>query len=172
MMRLIGMALIIASTSLAGIKKAESMNEKQKQMQYLYWIISMMQSEIRYARSCLGEIFLMIGKKLKNPYDDWLLDIGKHLQDREAKKMEEMWELSIRKYLSKTQLPETEMIRLSELGSQLGVADMEMQMKNIDIYLRQLEASIEEHKQALQSRMKICQYLGVMSGILISILLL
>ena len=172
MIRLVGTVLIITSTSLAGWKKAENLSESIKQMQYLYRIISLIQSEIRYARSYLGEIFLVIGKQLKNPYQNWLNDMAKHLEDREEKHLEEMWSLSIRNHLAKTQLPEEEMRRLEELGNQLGLADMEMQMKNFDIYLRQLEENINEQKMELQNRIKICQSIGVMSGVLISILLL
>ena len=172
MIRLVGMILIIASTSLAGWKKAEILSETLKQMQYLYRIITMVQSEIKYARSYLGETFLTIGQQLRNPYNNWLIEIGKHLEDREGKHLEEMWDLSIKKHLTKTELPIEELHRLAELGNQLGLADMEMQMKNIDIYLKQLEESIKEHKIELQSKIKIYQSIGIMSGIFISILLL
>ena len=155
MIRLVGMILIIASTSLAGLKKAEILSETLKQMQYLYRIITMVQSEIKYARSYLGETFLTIGQQLRNPYNNWLIEIGKHLEDREGKFLEEMWDLSIKKHLTKTELPIEELHRLAELGNQLGLADMEMQMKNFDVYLKQLEESIKEYKLELQSKIKI-----------------
>ena len=80
MIRLVGMILIIASTSLAGWKKAEILSETLKQMQYLYRIITMVQSEIKYARSYLGETFLTIGQQLRNPYNNWLIEIGIYLE--------------------------------------------------------------------------------------------
>ena len=68
-------------------------------------------------------------------------------------------------------LPESELMRLKELGEQLGAADLEMQVKTLELYLTQLTDSMREKQKEMKEKVKLYHCLGVLSGILIVILL-
>ena len=65
-----------------------------------------------------------------------------------------------------------ELLKLKELGERLGLADVTMQVKILELYLTRLELSMEEMQGEMKSKVRLCHCLGIMSGILIVILLL
>ena len=83
-----------------------------------------------------------------------------------------MWRAGVRKYLGVSALSQTELNRLEELGGRLGLMDADMQVKAVELYLSGLSSSIEEIREGMKSRVRLCHCLGVMSGMLIVILLL
>lgn len=84
----------------------------------------------------------------------------------------QIWEESIRTYLSDCGLKKEELARMEALGNQLGAADIEMQMKAIELYLMQVETSMDELREGMKTKVRLCRLLGVMSGMLIVTLLL
>ena len=75
MVKTFGAVLIIGATSLWGIRAADRINDQYVQMQYLKKLIYQLRSEIRYARSYLGEAFRHIGTSSREPYKGWILEI-------------------------------------------------------------------------------------------------
>lgn len=70
MVKTFGAVLIIGATSLWGIRAADRINDQYVQMQYLKKLVYQLRSEIRYARSYLGEAFRHIGTSSREPYKD------------------------------------------------------------------------------------------------------
>ena len=71
-----------------------------------------------------------------------------------------------------TALSQIELKRLEELGGRLGLMDIDMQVKAVELYLSGISSSIEEIREGMRTRIRLCHCLGVMSGMLIVILLL
>lgn len=65
-----------------------------------------------------------------------------------------------------------ELDKLINLGGQLGVADIEMQVKTLDLYLEEMSLSMEEMRGGMKAKVRLCHCLGVMSGIFITVLLI
>lgn len=172
MVRIAGCIFITGATTLGGIQRAKRLRDQYREMQYLYKIICSIQSEIRYARAYLSEIFTETGQKLKNPYKDWLVQLGRWMEEEHREMFDEMWKKSIGKYLSESLLPKKELEKLDVLGGQLGIADMEIQIRFLDLYLEQMDQTMKEMQDEMKTRIRLNHCLGVMSGILISVLLL
>lgn len=164
--------MVIGATTLAGIKKASDIREGYRQMQDIQRLMYQLQSEIRYARAYLGEIFSHIGRKSAQPYRSWLLTLSSQMGQRENGVFAQMWEEGIRKDLAGLKLPAKEMDRLKALGDQLGNMDVQMQIKTLDLYQEQLAQSMEEMRGEIRTKVRLCHCLGVMGGMLIAILLL
>lgn len=172
MLKIAGSILVIGATTLLGVKRASELREQCRQMEYIRHLFYQLQSEIRYARSPLGEIFSSIGKRAKEPYRIWLLELGEKMEKRDGGAFYDLWRAGIREYLGASALPQAELERLLELGGRLGLMDIEMQVKAVELYLLGLSSAIEEIREGMKSRVRLCHCLGVMSGMLIVILLL
>lgn len=172
MIRIFGGLFITGATTLLGITKANEVKEQYGQMQYLQRLIFMTKSEIQYARAYLGEIFDQIGRKAYEPYKSWLFDLSRKMEAREEGTFGDMWEKSIDKHLRQCGLPAKELERLKGLGAQLGFADMEVQIRLLDLYLEQLAQTMSEVREEMKVKVRLCHCLGVMSGILITVLLI
>lgn len=142
------------------------------QMESLRQLLLKLQSEIRYARTPLGEIFFSIGRAAKEPYRTWLLEMSRRMEERDGSTFPEIWEQGAMEFLTDTGLPEGELAKLAEFGRQLGSADMELQVRAAELYLAQLSLSMSELRGELGPKVKLYRCLGVMSGMLITVMLL
>lgn len=172
MIKIAGAVLIIAATSLMGISSAAKIREEYKELQYLQRIMFLLQSEIRYARSYLGEAFFHIGNRLRSPYREWLLDMSDKLEHKSEGLFCDIWEAGIERWLSDVKISEEEKARLIELGGQFSTSDIAMQMKTLELYQEQLALSLNEKREGMRTKIRLCHCLGVMSGIFLTVLLI
>ena len=167
-----GSLAVMGAAVLWGFLRAAELKDQYHQMEYLYQLICRLQSEMRYGRTHLSEILSCMGCQLKEPYKSWFIELESRLQARDGGTLDEVWRQSTGTCLRESGLPKEELEHLSELGGQLGNADLEMQMKTLDICLMRLSISMKEHRKELGSRMQLCRWLGVAGGMLVVILLL
>lgn len=172
LLKVSGVVFVMAATTFMGIRRADDIQEEYRQMRYLQRIISMMESEIRYARSHLGEIFSHIASHAQEPYKGWLLSMQRDMNSGNGGTFDEIWCQAIEGYLKDSGLPRGELTKLIQLGNQLGVVDLKLQLNILTLYQQQLSLSMEEMKEGMKTRVRLCHCLGVMSGMLISILLI
>lgn len=172
MLKAAGCMLVVSATTMLGMKQAKDVQEAYRQMQILERLFHRIISEISYRRSYLGEIFSYVGREMEEPYKKWLVDLGGSLERRNDGTFESIWKCSIRRSLSDTRLPEKEVDRLMELGASLGLADMEYQRRTLELYLGQLRETMEEVREGMRTKVRLCHCLGVMSGMLLAVLLL
>ena len=71
-----------------------------------------------------------------------------------------------------SRIQKRDLLRLEELGMQLGDADLEAQIRSLDRYLEELKHSMEEIREGMKVKIRLCQCLGVMGGIFVTILLI
>ena len=171
MLKIIGSILVIGATTLYGMKRAAGLKEQYVQMEYVRQLFCRVQSEIRYARNPLGEIFSHVGRAAREPYGAWLLELGEMMGRREGGNFSKLWEDSIERRLGDSALSKQELKRLEELGGRLGLADIEMQVKTLELYLMQLTEAMGEVHEEMKEKVRLCHCLGVMSGMFIVILL-
>ncbi|BDF34110.1 stage III sporulation protein AB [Extibacter sp. GGCC_0201] len=172
MLKIAGGLLLIAGTTLMGMRAASGIQDEYRQMQYLQQIIYMLQSEIRYSRAYLGEAFLHIKEQVREPYAGWLFQMSRSMDKREGGMFSDIWETETEAYLSVSGLPQEERRRLAALGGRLGAADMDMQVKTLELYQEQLAVSMSEKREGMRTKMRLCRCLGVMSGIFLTVLLI
>lgn len=172
MLKAAGSILVIVSTTFYGMQRAFRLQEQYREMEYLEQLFYQIQSEIRYARNPLDEIMARVGTTAVQPYRTWLQELGKMLKRRDGAVFQELWKTSIETYLGASLLPEREICRLMGLGERMGLMDMEMQIKALELYLNQLSVSMRETREGMKSKVRLCHCLGVMGGMMIVILLL
>jgi len=151
--------------------KAEKVKNQLEHMKYLQRIISLLQSEIRYSRDFLGEIFENIGQGAKEPYKSWLLEMSERTNTFSGDSLEDIWKNSTERNLKILELPFCELEALKSLGNQLGYADIQVQMRLLDLYQEHLENTIREVHDQVQTKVRLYHCLGVMSGLFVAVLL-
>lgn len=171
-LKMSGCLFVVAATTLTGMVRADNIQEQYRQMRILQRLLYMMESEIKYAHIHLGEIFLHISRRVKEPYKDWLLLMERRMGQAESGTFEAIWRQAVEEKLVSSGLPSKEIDRLGQLGAQLGVMDLELQLRVLSLYQEQLSLSIEEAREEMRTKVRLCHCLGVMSGLLVAVLLL
>ena len=156
MLKLAGSLLIIGATTLWGMAAAEGLRDQYEQMRLLQSLLYALRSEILYARSYLEEAFAKMSETMRR---------------KTGIPFYQIWSGGIQEALQGSGLAQEEKDKLSEIGKRLGNADMEAQIRSLDLYLEELKKSMEEKREGMKTRIRLCHCLGVMSGIFLTILL-
>ena len=151
--------------------KANIFKKQLEEMKYIQRMFCLIQSEIRYSRAFLGEIFWKIGQNVREPYCYWMKDMSKRMNEFTGESFENIWTESIERNLKVLKLPLNEIEALKALGNQLGFADINVQMNLLDLYQNHLERAIREVREQVGTKVRLCHCLGVMSGLFITVLL-
>lgn len=170
--KVIGICMVIGATSAGGVSVANRISGQYEQLRYLQKLICGLRSEIQYARSYLGEAFLKIGSSARSPYREWLLSICEEMDERKGGIFAYIWEAKTREYLKDSGLSKESVEKLAEYGTHMGEADMNMQVRALDLWQEETVLAMEEMREKMGTRIRLCHCLGVMSGIFIAILLL
>lgn len=171
-MKLIGSLILISATTLYGIRMAKDMEVRYGQLRELQRLLYFLKSEITYSRAYLGEAFLHIAEQAKEPYEGWMRQLSRQMNEREGVGFEAIWKTAIHVHLKDLKLEEREKGRLLELGNCLCGGDLAVQIKSIELCEEQLSYTMEEIREGMGTKKKLCHCLGVMSGVFLAILLL
>lgn len=172
MLKLAGSILIIGTGILAGMSAADRVRQQYEEMRELQTLLYALRSEILYARACLGEAFLKIGRDAGEPYCGWMMEMSRKMERRQDRMLSVIWKTGVRDALKNSRIQKRDLLRLEELGTQLGDADLEAQIRSLDRYLEELKHSMEEIREGMKIKIRLCQCLGVMGGIFVTILLI
>lgn len=169
MQKIVGSILIVAASTGIGFLKGMDMQKYLKELQELKQLFLMLRSEIKYTKAPLGEAFFHIGKRLEGSFGKWLLMVARQLEEKSGNTFSVLWNQSVESVLVETKLKKTDTERLKSLGMNMGYLDAEMQLGTIDLYLEQLEVEIRRTREALETKKRLCNCLGVMGGIFLVI---
>ena len=161
MLKIWGSLFIVCASTLLGMYRAAEFQKQYREMEYVNRLLTQMQSEIRYARSSLGEIFARMGKDACEPYKSWFFAMVDGMKRRDGESLARIWSDSVKKCLKNAGLPGEETERLAELGSQL-----------VSVDIARLALSMKERREEMKAKVKLCRCLGMMGGLLIVTLLL
>lgn len=171
-LKVAGSVLIILATTLTGYGLGLEQQRLLEEQRYLRQIVFLIRGEIRYAKTPLAEVFGHVGHRIKEPYQSWFLSLEKELRGRSGSTFQELWEQTMKAHLVCPPLKQEDLEQLCALGQSLGYLDTQMQLHTLDLYLERLELAAEHTKDGLTARKRLYNYLGVMSGIFIAVVLI
>ena len=166
MQKVIGSIMVIAVCTALGFEKSRELQLHLKELEELKRLFMIIHSELKFTKATLSEIFFKISKKTEMPYKEWLNNLAKQLEVCGAGTFMELWKNSIQIYLVKTTLRKEEIYELEQVG--LGIQYVD----TLELYLNQLDFSIQNTREELKTKKKIYQSMGIMCGIFLVIVLL
>lgn len=172
MLKLLGVFTTVLASAAIGDSAARDIEASYEELCYLRWVVCRIQSEMKYSRLFLSGIFSGISKEVREPYASWLSEVSNDIEKHQMRSFELIWKEQIERQLSETNLQEKEKDRLIKLGTFLGEADLQLQLRLMDGYLEQLQLSICDLREEMENKKKLCRSIGLIGGVFISILLL
>lgn len=170
-MKLIGIVCIIAGSTGVGMSCAQDLELRIAELlQIRQWVI-LLKGELRYMHQPLPEAFLHLSEKAASPFREFFVKVGEDMVSRKGQSAENIWKQHLGTCVSGLHMTGKEIKELEKLGNVLGYLDVEMQINALDYYLEQLELSSTEAQEASRSRRKLYQYMGILGGVALSILI-
>ncbi len=148
MLKLAGSFLVVTASLLYGWRVGRELQEHVGQLVGMKEMLLMLHGEISYARTPLKEAFWQIASQGKEPFSSFLEQAAEGLGGRE--------ELGL----------------LERVGENFGYLDVQMQLKNLELYMEQAQVLIENAQKELKDRQKVARALSLMCGLFLVILLI
>lgn len=171
MLKIIGIILIMFSSSFFGYQKASAYKKRVLELNEFKKGVEMFETEIRFVRTPLCEAFDKIGGKLTGSVSSLFADFSKKYVLLNGMSVNEIWNAVIDENTKNTYLCNDDIKIVKDFGVCLGITDTEGQINNIMSVLDRIESQINCAKDLEQKNAKLYQSLGIYSGVLISILL-
>lgn len=166
MQKIVGSVMVIAVCTALGFEKSRELQMHLNSLEELQKLFTLLKTEIQYTKAPFGEVCLKLSKKMEGTYKDWLLYVSHQLEKRERETLHEVWKTSVYEYLKDSRLTKEELEELCEVGRTLGY------IETLELYLNQLDFSIETTREELKTKKKLYQSMGIMCGIFLVIVLL
>ena len=167
MLRIVGATFIIFGCVGMGMSYRLRFRDGLWHLRYMHKILELFMSEISFGRSTLPECCRNIGEKMEEPYKNALLSIGRQEENFFSK-----WEEHMGKALLDVPVTKAEKEMLLGFSGCFGVADHRMQIRTIEQYRDMLASAIKNREEVLAQQERLATGLGIMSGILLTVILL
>lgn len=172
MLKVTGIILILTASVLFGYLMQSELYDHVNQLVGMKEMLIMLSGEISYAKTPLEEAFLHIANQGKEPYAALLKDVRERMNAGEQIPLQEIWRDELSKHKEDFLLKDEEYMILENAGDNFGYLDWQMQIKNINVYVAQVEARIVQAQDELATKQKMYQYLSVMGGLFLIIILI
>lgn len=166
MQKIIGSIIVIAVCTALGFEKSNDSQMHLNALEELKKVFTLLKSEVQYTKAPFAEVFLKISRKVDGVYQVWLSQLSKNLEKHEKGSLQEIWKVSIYENLKESRLKQEELEELCRVGNGLGY------LETLELYLNQLDFSIEKTREELKNKKKLYQSMGIMCGIFLVIVLL
>lgn len=171
-LRWIGVLCVIGGSTSVGFQYAADKRRRLEELKYARKVLSLFRGEIQYHHASLPEAFLALGNHVKEPYAEFLTCFGRTLEERRGQPFLDLYEDVMEKTLKKkTSLNGHDLERLSMFAGQLGYLDVKSQIAQTDYFMEQISHTIEEEEENYKKNGRLYRCLGVMGGLIISLIL-
>ncbi|MDQ0188350.1 stage III sporulation protein AB [Alicyclobacillus cycloheptanicus] len=170
MIRALGAAMVVGASTVAGFRVASWYRRRPAELRALLQAVRLLQTEIEFSVTPLPQALTHVGKRTSAPASLLFLTAGEALEAPEVGPAE-AFARGIAACEPKSALVARDFECLVEFGSTLGTSDRIHQSQQIEVTLARLSALEEEAREAQRRNERLWQYLGVLAGLLVVILL-
>lgn len=170
MLKLLGLCAVVGMSTALGYSLGNDLKKRVEQLIECKRMFVMLQGEIKYAKTPLSEGFAKVANRVTKPFSGFLSYVSEELEERSGKSLIEIFTVGVDLHLKGSAFSKDDLDRLKDVGSHLGYLDMEMQIRTIDLYLEQLNDSINQAKEEYQNKSRVYRCLGLMGGLFLAII--
>ncbi|MCM1308755.1 MAG: stage III sporulation protein AB [Butyrivibrio sp.] len=169
--KILGGVLVVFSTSAYGFLMSGDLQKRLLELKELKKIIFLLKGEIGFGMTPILEAAGNIAGRCGFVFGGILREL--EAQDGAVKNgsLGGLWKSVFDKGLRDTHLSEHEKERLVSLGDSLGLTDTQTQINALEAYMEELDASIEGLSEILPAKTRLYRSLGVMLGVIITIIM-
>ena len=163
--------MVISASGYLGFYYSSRVRRRLTQMRTVRQILYMLKGEISYSASTLPESLETISGKTDRPFRGFLERVAQRLGNLEGQTMEQIWRQELQTFRRETSMKPQDLEEWESLGARLGYLDRSMQLKLIDLFLLQWEEKIRYLEKASRSICRLYQYMGILGGLLLTVML-
>lgn len=169
--KLMGSTLIILSTSLIGLIYSKKFTDRPQYLRIIKAQLQFLETEICYMSNPILESF----KKIITVFGEQASPIFRKtvllLETKQYRNVSDAWEHAVCEDMCNSPINNEDGQLLISFGKSLGNSDGENQQKNIKNIMLQLQLQMAKAEEDKAKNAKLYKSLGVLSGVMITIIL-
>lgn len=169
---MLGVVLVIASSTGIGFSYSFRLGRRLEQLRQLQRMTMFLKGEISYGNAALPEALSSIGRKLEDPVGPFLKQAASRLREYPDKSFRQVFQEEVQKNLKQSALSAKDKEALMQMGAFLGYLDKDMQLGNLELYLRELDREIQAAAECVPGKQRLYRSLGILGGMFLVLLFL
>ena len=169
-MKIAGMLLLISGSTGMGIWMCQCMRQRIRYLEQMVWLFHFMESEVDYKKSGFVITFEEAARRMDGPVKQMLYHAAKRLKEKDAC-FTEIWNEEVIWLWKHSELKQEDIDSIRELGTD-GYSDIRMQLMQIRMVREKLEETETKLKKEWAEKGKIYMCVGILSGMVVSIVLI
>lgn len=169
--KILGAGMVILSTTAYGWIMSRELQKRLLELKEIKKIMFLLKGEIGFGMTPILEAAGNIAGRCGEVLGGILRKLEAQNDKVKEGSLGDIWKKVFEKGLADTHLSEREKERLILLGDSLGLRDTQTQINALDSYIDELDESIEELVKVLPTKTRLYRSLGVMLGIIITIIM-
>ena len=168
MIKMLGIICLFFGFLGISIDKIKMEKEKISTFEEIRCFVEYLLKEIEYSHIPIPDICKEYLDRNEGKLHDFLERVCTRFEREEGASFEKIWE----KEVKNLNIGKETKIQLIKLGKCFGFLSVGHQFSSIERFLREMDKTILHNEKKFQDNKKLILYLGVMSGLLLSIILL
>lgn len=153
--------------SLCGEMNSNIWHLKQQKQILLY-----ISGEIAYLHRPMGEIFDLIARKVEPPYDLFLCEVSRKMNDRDGNSLISIWNEAIHDRKNGTDFSQIGIEYLAKMGNCFEYEGEQLQVEALRLFELELDSEIDRLTVKKNENSRLIKALSTLTGILCIILFL
>lgn len=172
MIKLIGVILLLAGFCGLSFEKVREEKANIKRLQELKRFTTYLLNEIEYSHIPIPDICQEYIEKSEGVLKTFLEKVCEQFQLNSGKSFDCIWRAELKNNIDSYSVKKEERVLLKNLCKSFGFCNIRMQVSAIEQYLQEIDKILLQKEKKFQDNKKLILYFGVMSGLLLSIILL
>ncbi len=148
------------------------MNCEIRQLKAQKQILLYMIGEISYLHRPVEEIIDLLADKMEAPYDAFLVNLSKKIQQRSGKGIIQLWQEELYSMEETTTLSKIAQMYLKKMGDCLGCEGDRLQIEALRLFESELDDAIHKATIKKEENSRLIKALSTLTGILCIVLFL
>jgi stage III sporulation protein AB len=170
MIKAIGAAMIVVSCTGIGFRIARDFRERPRHLRVLMHAMRVLQAEIEYSVTPLPQALMRVADRTHPPVENLFKSAATLLQQGETS-VEQAFEVGIESLRKSSALLDQDVDAIREFVRTLGASDRIHQSKQFEVTLSRLKGIEQDAHSAQLRHERLWQYVGVLAGLMLIVLL-
>lgn len=172
MIKILGIGLIIGSSTVLGFFYGEKFKKRVKELKELQRGIYILKNEINFTRSLLPDALSKVYEKCDGPIGEIFLRASNLLSTNEEVDVYSCFSQCIKEKRGELSLKDGDIGILIDFTKSLGEMDIDGHNDMMTLTLENLGKAVEEAEDNLEKNVKMYRYLGFSFGAMVGIILI
>ena len=168
--QILGGIVVIGATTLLGLHFASLGARRAKDLMEMKKSLIMLKSQMDFAIYTMPQSFLHVSRRVSPPFSAFYAQLSKRLEDGEVS-ICDAWEQGV-EMLSKGYLHREDLENIAALATTLGAMDVDVQLNSIDMLIANIDDTLAKLGTQNPKDARMYRGLGIISGLLITIVLM